>query len=236
MDKGKRHLATPLLAAACLTALTAPLHAVTYVEPASDAGQTLATAANTGSTLPTLIQGTIAGPAGTTANPSDADLYQLTVATAGSYTFSTVNTYTDAGGVDTELSLFSSTGTAILENDDASGTTTDSSITTTLTAGTYYLGVSSSDNEPVNANNQLLFTGLNQSGDTTAVRGAASGVNPTTLSGYNGNEYDMTTTGRYQIGITAPAAVPEPSTWATVAFGGIASAMTFLRRRRQQAA
>ena len=167
MDKGKRNLATPLLAAACLTALTAPLHAVTYIEPTSDAGQTLATAANTGGTLPTLIQGTIAGPAGTTASSSDADLYQLTVAAAGSYTFSTVNTYTDAGGVDTELSLFNSTGVAILENDDASGLTTDSSLTATLAVGTYYLGVASSENEPVNSSNQLLFVGLNQSGDTT---------------------------------------------------------------------
>ena len=88
-----------------------------------------------------------------------------------------INTRTNAGGVDTELALFSSTGTAILENDDANGTTTDSSITTTLAAGTYYLGVASSENEPVNSANQLLFVGLSQSGDTTAVRGPASGIN-----------------------------------------------------------
>ena len=218
MTYAKKTLAAGLLTAASL-GVASTSHALTYTEP-GDAGQTLATASPAGAA--TLIQGNITGTG------SDADLYQLTLS-AATYTFSTVNTYTNTGGVDTELSLFTSTGVALLENDDASGTSTDSSFTTTLTAGTYYLGVASSENEPVNSQNQLLFVGLNQSGDTTAVRGPASGVNPTTLAGFNSNEYDSTTTGQYQIGITA--AVPEPSTWATIAFGSIAAGFTFLRRR-----
>ena len=218
MKQAKKVLATGLLTVASL-GLYSNSRAALYTEP-GDAGQTLATAANAGTA--SLIQGTIS-------TPSDADLYQITISAASMYTLSTLNTYTDAGPVDTELSLFSSTGTAILENDDASGKSTDSTITTTLAVGTYYIGVSSSGNEPVNSNSQLLFVGLNQSGDTTTVRGPAVGVNPTTLAGYNSNEFDTTTTGQYQIGINA---VPEPSTWAAIAFGGIAAGSTFLRRRR----
>ena len=223
MIHAKKTLAAGLLTAASL-GVSSISHAVTFTEPA-DAGQTLATA--------TTVPGGTTAIDGSFATPSDADLFKITLTTATSYTFSTINTRTDTSGVDTELSLFTSTGVALLENDDASGTTTDASLTTTLAAGTYYLGVASSGNEPVNSNNQLLFVGLNQSGDTTAVRGPTSGVNPATLAGFNSNESDTTTFGNYEIGITpATGAVPEPSTWATVALGGLAAGCTFLRRRR----
>ncbi len=225
MEKGKRKLATTLLAAAIFTTAGTSAQAALYIEP-GDAGQTFATAAPAGTA--TQIDGTIAS-----GNASDADLYQLTLATGGSYTFSTVNAYTTTGGVDTELALFTAAGVPILENDDANGTTIESSITTMLAAGTYYIGVASSMNEPVNSNNQLLFVGLSQSGDTTAVRGPASGVNPTTFTAYNSNEYDTTTTGQYQIGITGP--VPEPSTWAMFGLGAFAAGFAFLRRRQPAA-
>ena len=176
----------------------------------------------------TLIDGTIAA-----GNPSDADLFQISLSSANTYTFSTVNAYTNTGGVDTELFLFTSTGTAIVANDDANGTTFDANVTATLSPGTYYIGVSSSGNEPINSNSQLLFVGLSQSGDTTAMRGPASGINPTTLNGFNSNNYDTTSTGQYQIGITS--AVPEPSTWAALGLGSIAAGFTILRRRSSRA-
>ncbi len=226
MVQGKKLLLSSLLVAASSFTLENVSHAATALPTfteTGDAGQTLATA-EVVPAADTLIDGTIA-----TGNPSDADLYKISLTSSSTYTFSTVNAYTDAGGVDTELSLFSSTGTAIFENDDASGTTTDSKITATLAAGTYYIGVSSSGNEAVNSNNQVLFVGLSQSGDTTAQRGPASGVNPTTEFNFNSNNYDTTTTGQYQIGITA--AVPEPSTWAAFVLGGIAAGFTILRRR-----
>ena len=224
MKHTKKALAAGLLTAASI-GLADTSHAITYAET-GDAGQTLATAQTVPAADLTID--------GAFANPSDADLYMLSITAAGSYTFSTINTRTNTSGVDTALSLFSSTGTALLENDDASGTTFDSSLTTTLAVGTYYIGVASSGNEPINSASQVLFVGLGQSGDTTAVRGPATGVNPATLSTFNSNESDTTTFGNYEIGITAPAgaAAPEPSTWATLALGGIASAATFLRRRR----
>ena len=105
-------------------------------------------------------------------------------------------------------------------------------------AGTYYLGISESGNEPINTASQLLFQGY-PGGDTTAVRGAARGLNPTTESTFNSNEFDTTTSGAYEIDLTsaatadnpnAPTTVPEPSTWAVV--GASCAALAFLRRRR----
>ncbi len=241
MDQGKRKLATALLAAASLTALAAPAHAVTYVEPASDAGQTLATAADTtGSGTVGLGLSKITGSFN---GEGDADLYKVTISSLSQFSATTVNAYTDAGGQDTELTLFTSTGVAVALNDDAAGgLTTDSTLPAgnalyaTLAAGTYYLGVAQSGNEAVNSANQLLFKGLSQSGDTTTVRGPASGVNPTTLLNFNAaNVGNGGGAGQYEVdfGIVT---VPEPSTWAMLGLGAVTAAFAFLRRRRQQAA
>ena len=222
MVKGKSVLAAAVVAAS-LGAFAGTSHALVYTEPTSDAGQTLATAANAGAA--TEIDGTLS-------NQFDADLYKITLSTTGSYTFSTNNTFTNNAGTDTELSLFTSTGTALLLNDDASGMVITSTITGTLTAGTYYVGVASSGNEPVNSNSQLLFaepTGAS-SGDTTVVRSPAMGVNPTTLANFNSGNTYYDGSGPYHIIITAPAAVPEPSTWAVV--GASCAALALLRRRR----
>ena len=99
-------------------------------------------------------------------------------------------------------------------------------MTTTLTAGSYYLGISLSGNEPVNSNSQLLFT-VDQ--PTTSVRGPASGLNPTTESNFNSGTFSPET-GPYSITVSA---VPEPTTTAVLAFGGLAS-LAFLRRLRRQ--
>lgn len=233
MEQGKSKLAAPLLAAACLTALTSPLHAVIFVEPTSDAGQTLATA----TTAPGTVGTTLTGIQGTFGSETDADLYQINISSPSQFSATTVNAYTNAGGQDTELTLFSSTGVAIALNDDATGTTTDStlplgnSLYANLAAGTYYLGVAQSGNEAVNSASQTLFVGLNQSGDTTAIRGPASGRNPNTLSTFNGaNAGNGGGAGQYEVDFGL-VAVPEPSTWATLGLGACAAAFAFLRRR-----
>ena len=216
--------AAGLLAAASLAAITSTSQAATYVET-GDAGQTLGTAQNAGAAT---------GFTGTLSSDFDVDLYVFTVANAGTYTFSDVGGTADttAGGVlDTEISLFGSTGTALAVNDDASGTTVESKLTATLSAGTYYFGITNSGNEAINLNSQLLFN-MPPGGDTTATRGAASGVNPTTLSNFNTQSY-TTDRGTYNVTISA---VPEPSTWATLVLGTLTAAFTFLRRRAGSAA
>ena len=63
---------------------------------------------------------------------------------------------------------------------------------------------------------------------TTGVRGAASGLNPTTESTFDGQTF-VVETGIYAINISA---VPEPSSIAALGLGGIVS-LAFLRRVRR---
>ncbi len=178
----------------------------------------------------TAIQGAFSGE-------TDADLYKITISSPSQFSATTVNAYTNTGGQDTELTLFSSTGVAIALNDDANGLTTDStlplgnSLYASLAAGTYYLGVAQSGNEAVNSASQTLFVGLNQSGDTTAIRGAAAGRNPNTLFGFDGaNAGNGGGAGQYEVDFGL-VSVPEPSTWAMMGLGAIAAVFAFLRRR-----
>jgi hypothetical protein len=164
----------------------------------------------------------------------------------GTFSATTNNVATNLSGVDTALFLFNSNGMAIATNDDASGTTLDSTLPAgnalyaSLAAGTYYLGISTSGNEAINSASQLLFAGY-PGGDTTAVRGAVAEINPTTEANFNGNSFDTTTSGAYEIDLTSaatafnPAIVPEPSTWVLLALGGLI-ALAALRGFRPRAA
>ncbi len=199
-----------------------------------DAGQTLGTAQATGATSGsnlTTILGNLSGI-------NDADLFRFTITAPTTFSASTVNTVTMTSGLDTALFLFNALGAPIYTNDDANGMSLQStlpggtSFTMTLSAGTYYLGISLSGNEPVNLSNQLLFAGY-PGGDTTAVRGPASGLNPSTLSNFNSNA-SFAENGAYQINLTSSAtaaAVPEPS---AIALGAVAaSALLLLGKRRR---
>lgn len=237
MDKGKRKLATTLLAAASLTTTAASLKALpTFAEP-GDAGQTLATAANTAANAGQVGQ-TLSTITGTIGSSTDADLYVLTITNVT--TFSAIASST--AGIDTSLFLLNAAGVPVTANDDASGASFQAALPAgnaflaTLAPGKYYLGISLSGNEPVNLNSQLLFT---PDQPTTNVRGAASGLNPTTESTFNGGTF-FAETGAYSIALTATTAatnaVPEPGTNVALGLGGIASFVFLRRLRRQQKA
>lgn len=225
----------PLLALAALALLAPAAHAQTFGEM-GDAGQTLATAQDASAVTFSQITGSIATPA-------DADLFKIYISSPGTFSASTINTVTNAGGLDTDLFLFDSTGHGIATNDDGSGLSIDAALPAgnalykNLPAGIYYLGISISGNEPVNANNQLIFTGY-PGGDTTAVRGPASGLNPTTLAAFNAFNSD-TTIGAYQIdfaGVSAaPAAAPEPSQYAAFAVGLLGLGALAVKAKRRTA-
>ena len=232
MEQGTRtSVGAVLLALAALgttTLATLPAaRAVTFAEP-GDAGQTLPTALPTGTNATTALTG-ITGTLGTS---TDADVFVFTI--TSTTTFSAIAS--SSAGIDTSLFLFSSTGAPLLANDDASGTSfqgallAGNALLTTLGAGTYYLGISLSGNEAVNAAGQQLFT-LDQ--PTTGVRTAASGLNPARLGTFNGATF-VTETGAYAITLTgaATSAVPEPGTYALLAAGATTLGLT-LRRRRQ---
>ena len=214
-------------------------HAQFFTET-SDAGQTLATAD------PTALTGALAGAPlttilGTFNSAADADLFVISITAPATFSATTNNSVTNLGGTDPALFLLSASGQAIATNDDASGATFDATLPAantlyaTLTAGTYYLGISTSGNQPVNSANQLLFAGY-PAGDTTAVRGAAPGLNPTSEATFNDSPYDTTRSGAYVIDLTSSATAlnpaPEPSSWGVIALGSLAAAFAFLRRRR----
>lgn len=219
--------------------LAGTAQAATYTET-GDAGQTLTTAqvASTGSSSAALT-----AIFGSLATAGDADLFKIYIASPSTFSATTNNIGTSTD-LDTELFLFSFTGTAIAANDDdASGLVLNSTLPSGdthyagLVAGYYYLGISNSGNEPVNLNNQLLFA----TGPGTSVRGAASGLNPTTLADFDENQYDGNLPGAYQINLTGASlgaavtsGVPEPETWALLIMGFGAMGAS-LRRRRSRA-
>jgi hypothetical protein len=210
-----------------LVAFAAPfsLHAQIYNEQFGDAGQTLGTAQNSGITQTGTIFGQISGI-------NDADVFRITITNTATISFSTLNALTaangGAGGMDTQLFLFTSTGLPVYANNDANGLTVQSflpagnSFLATLSAGTYYLAISLSGNDPINLNSQLVFaTGAT----TTSIRGPASSINPTTWNTFD-NAASFAQNGQYEIDI-----IPEPSTVALYAVGAIVLAGAGLRRR-----
>lgn len=212
---------------AIFTLLTVMPARAQFVEP-GDAGQTLATASGTG-----VPNSTLTSITGTISSATDADLYVIRI--TSTTMFSAIAS--SISGIDTSLFLFNSSGMAVIANDDSSGMSfqaaipSGNSLLTSLSPGIYYLGISLSGNEPINLNSQLLFT-VDQ--PTTNVRGPASGLNPTTLSTFNGNTY-FSESGAYTITLSATQAaqaVPEPSTWAILILG--AAFLGFVLHRRCQ--
>ncbi len=234
-----KFLAALLLAGSSAGFYGSPAQAQVYTEdPAADAGETLPTAASTAT-------GTAGAPLtsiqGSFASGTDADLFAIQIATVSSFSATTVNTLTSLAGLDTELFLFDANGAPVAVNDDASGTQLASTLPvgsaffSSLTPGLYYVGISLSGNEPVNAIGQLLFAA--DGGDSTTVRGAASGLSLSAEAMFNDDEF-YAQTGNYEIDLTGsetafnPIAVPEPSSWAALTLGGLAAAACIYRHRR----
>ena len=200
-----------------------------------DAGQTPATAQNSGLTQSNTVGQTIT-ILGNISGINDADVFRLTLTLPMQVQFSTMNTLTATsgapGGLDTALFLFDSTGRPIYTNDDFDGTTLQSrlpggtSFTLTLAPGTYMIGISLSGNEPMNTNGQLVFASDANPG---SVRGPAPSLNPTTYSNFNSGA-TFADNGNYQIDITTTAAVPEPTTVSLIAGAVLLGAMTFRKR------
>ncbi len=222
----------PLLLSLCasITLCAASTRAAVYTEP-GDAGQTLATAANSGLTTGTSVS-TITGNLGSS---TDADLYILTISNTTTFSATALGGTSPLGGlIDTSLFLFDSSGVPVYANDDQSNSNFQASLPagntllTTLTPGTYYLGISLSGNEPVNSSDQNLFT-IDQ--PTTNVRGIASGLNPLTEATFNGATY-VAETGSY----TITFAVPEPSSVVSMILGTSVVGGVIIRRKNRLAA
>lgn len=214
--------------AALLLAVATPLiQAQTYIE-VGDAGQTPGTAQATGLTQSGAGALTIIGSIG---GANDADVFRINLTSPAAFSATTMNAITMAsgglGGLDTQLFLFDSLFRPVFANDDATGTSLQStlpagtSFTLSLAPGVYYIAISLSGNNPVNINNQLVFdTGL-----STSLRGMASGLNPTSFSDFNSGA-TFAQSGAYAINISA---VPEAGT--TMVLGGLMCVALFALRK-----
>lgn len=204
------------IAAAILLAGSAS--ALTYAE-VGDAGQSIATAQNTGVAGQSLTSIT-----GSLLSATDIDIFAINITNYAAFSATTVNMFT--GGLDTSLFLFNSAGRPVYaNNDDPSGL----SLGSTLPAGNalgpqsnglYYLAISLSGAEPVNFANQLLFA---LAATSTTVRGPNStATGPLANWDTSGADpFGQTFPAVYQIDLTGAqtAAVPEPSAFALAGLG-----------------
>lgn len=217
------------LATALLLLAPALARAQVFIET-SDAGNSLASASTV------LGNGAMTAITGSFSDQYDVDLFKITIASPTLFSASLVNAGT-AWSLDTQLYLFDSTGHAVIGNDDADafnlGSTIPSGSIGSLTAGTYYLAVSQSGNNPTNSAGQLLFTGYGAG--TTALLTASSQATPTVLGGWTSGTY-FSDSGAYQISIAGVTAVPEASTVSIMLGAAALASGLWLRRRRTVAA
>lgn len=222
------------LAFACAAFLAAPSFAAPVVLEIGDAGQTQSTAQQT--QLAGEAQTPLTDIYGTLSTTTDADLYLIDIFDVAAFMATTVNAETS---VDTQLFLLTPQGRAIYLNDDANGTTFQSTLPAgsplgPITAGRYLLGISVALYDPINVNGQLLFA--DDGGVTTTVRGPAAGVSPNTLADFANNQF-FADFGPYRIQLAGAAtAIPEPATGLLVLMAGAAGLLAQRRRRAAIAA
>jgi hypothetical protein len=134
---------------------------------------------------------------GVRADPTDADMYVICITDPANFSASTVG----LAGFDTQLWLFRCDGTGVVHNDDSGGLQSRIDNSTGclngLQAGTYLLAITGYNQDPVDANGNLLWN----NSPFGAVRcpdgpGAANPMVGWTGSGGSGN-YGIALTGAY---------------------------------------
>lgn len=182
--------------------------AITFLE-IGDAGD-LPGIAQAAGTLPLLTQIT-----GSIANGTDADLFAISLATAGQFSATTAGVGTLG---DTQLFLFNASGVGILANDDTIGLRA-ALPGTSLDAGLYFLAISSFNRDPVSAGG-LIFPSSPFSG----VFGPTGPGGAGPITGWLGSGG----TGTYTIDLQLEP-VPEPAT--LVLFGTALAGIGIARRK-----
>lgn len=169
----------------------------TYSELPGDSGSTIGTADNvTAHPDVQYLDGSLTGL---------ADVYKLSIGTVGYSTYFTATTIAPPSQAGTEvgdpqLFLFDVNGKALDMNYNGQ----NSSISETLTGGTYYLAIAEFNYAPVNSSNQLLFA--TPGGHSSNIIGANSDTGGETLSTWTKVSGDSAD-GAYQIKLSV---VPEP--------------------------
>ena len=207
--------------------------AVTYTET-GDAGDLPATAQTISGTSGTLLTD-IKGAITLTNNTSDGDMFRIYISNPSTFSASMVL----ARGInnfDSQLMIFSSSGTGIKANDDAAGGSPQAAIPagalTGQPVGYYYLLVDGSGRYAADASNNLIFPNYND--NTTDPTGTYGPNSPTAVvAGYIGSSSEA---GSYDIALAGSQVVPIPEpTWAGVVGGAVATVALLRRRVRDKA-
>ena len=220
--------ALPLvLATACLP-FVGTSHGQTYTE-LGDAGSLPASA----QVVPGVAGVTYTSITGATTATSaiyDSDMYQITIATAETFTASTTAFVAGSNNFDDQLFLFNSSGVGVLANDDNASGGEEASLstgTTLLAPGNYYLLIAGSGNYPVDSTGTLIFP--NYTDGTTDPTGTYAAKSTLPITAYTGNTNEG---GKYVIALTVvPAAVPEPGTYLFLCAGAAGLALAARSRR-----
>lgn len=227
-----RRWAAPVLVAGLAAAL--PAQAADWTE-IGDAGQLISTAQNARYGLP----GPLDGIVGNLSPDGDIDLFFIHIADFTTFSATTVDPLTSLG-LDTRLFLFDSTGKGIALNDDESLIELRSTLLggdplySSLTAGDYYLGVTTFDVRPQSAGGDMWDPAPL---DTTITVGPNGPGGAGTLTGWDtsgAGSYEP----NYRIQLTGATLsvdpVPEPGAVATgVVFGGGLLGLLLRARRRR---
>lgn len=226
----------PTMAMSVLVTALAPIQAqaFTFTE-VDDAGESLSTAQviSSGTSLLETISGALSG------FDDPADLFQISLTAGQSFFASTVG----GADFDTRLFLFDANGSGIYFNDDSSGTLqstlpTNSSFTPTQ-SGTYYLGISGFDYNPVNAAGERIFPSFTDFPIDVPAENIFTGVfGPTgpggnaPLAGFDGAI--LNSGGSYTIALAEAESVPEPSFILALLVVGASGAALRSRNQRKE--
>lgn len=187
-----------LISVLCIIALSQPAEAFTWAE-IEDAGELPETAQDITNITKNEPLEFITGHL---ESPTDVDMYAIFVTGGGDFSATTVGWTID---VDTQLTLFDSTGIGVYSNDDFATANRQSTLPafnmlTPTAPGIYYLAISDFDYDPVSGEG-YIFPHPDSIGSDTDVNGPTGpgGASPITgwdgISTFGGGSYTIALTG-----------------------------------------
>lgn len=187
----KKSLCAIFCTALSSLAIATNVNALSFTE-SPDAGEFLGTAGQTNTQPTGTTLDTISGILANTPN-GDIDLFQI-LSPGGSFSATTDTASTDPG-LDTQLFLFDANGYGIAASNDIGSLNFYSTISLNLSAGIYYVAISSFGSDPQSAGGDIF--NIPTTGQVNPANGSGA-ASP--LSSWSANS--VPGTGAYNIGVT----------------------------------